>query len=253
MPKTLSILAASVLAAAAWPAAAEDLTIVSNTTAMGQKKTSTAYMAADKFARGDGETGMILDYGSGRIVSLDHKKKQYWESSTAEMRAMAEQASERVKQMGEQMKQNPRAAQMMEKLMGGSAAAATVQKGTAMKRIAGYDCNQYTIAVGDSVKMEIWTASALQPPAQLFDARKSLFPPGNPMADRIAKVFDEMKKIQGYPLAETMTFSVMGHGTLTTTEATEVKKGPIPASAFAVPEGFTQVESPYKKFATAGK
>jgi hypothetical protein len=101
--------------------------------------------------------------------------------------------------------------------------------------------------------MELWATTALHPPAQMFDARRAMLPPSNPMSQRFEKLYAEMKKIGGYPLAETTTLSMMGKNMVTATEATEVKKGAIPALAFEVPAGFKRVESPYKKFATGAK
>lgn len=252
------ILAAWTLAVSI-PVAAEELTIVSTVTAMGQAKTSTTYMGSAKYAQSDGERGTILEYATGRIVTIDLKKKEYWETSVAEMSVMAQQTSDRMKQLSEQMK--PQAAQMMEKMMGGALGQVTVQKGTGSKKIAGYDCEPYTIAMGDAMKIEMWTTTALHPPAQMFDARRAMVGPANPMT--LEKMLAEMKKIGGYPLAETTTFSVTGARTgleksteernmVTATEATEVKKGPIPSSAFDVPAGFRRVESPYK-FAAGAK
>ncbi len=246
------MLAASLLAVAV-PVLAEELTIVSTVTAMGQTKTSTAYLGAEKYAHHDGERAVVMEYASGRLVTIDFKKKEYWEASLAEMNAMAQQGAEKMKQIGEQMKQNPQVAQLMEKMMGGPIGTVTVQKGSGSRKVAGYDCEPYTIAMGEAIRLELWTTTALHPPAQMFDARRAMVPPSNPMSQRFEKLFAEMKKIGGYPLAETTTMSVMGKSLVTSTEATEVKKGAIPASAFQVPAGFKRVESPYRKFAAGAK
>jgi hypothetical protein len=46
---------------------------------------------------------------------------------------------------------------------------------------------------------------------------------------------------------------MMGRGSDTSKEAVEVKRGPIPADAFAVPAGYKKVDSPMLKMGQAGK
>jgi hypothetical protein len=58
---------------------------------------------------------------------------------------------------------------------------------------------------------------------------------------------EEMKKIQGFPLADSMTIRLLGKGNETAKEAVEVKTGPIPDSAFALPVGYKKVDSPFAK------
>jgi hypothetical protein len=63
----------------------------------------------------------------------------------------------------------------------------------------------------------------------------------------------KMKALTGFPLATTVTTSVMGRATSMSTEVTEVRKGPIPASAWEVPAGYTKVENPLLKGFGAGR
>ena len=73
------------------------------------------------------------------------------------------------------------------------------------------------------------------------------------MAQSMSKMADKMKEVQGFTLAETTSIKVMGRGNETSKEAVEVKKGPIPAEAFAVPAGYKKVDSPMLKRGQAGK
>jgi hypothetical protein len=235
-----------VVALAALPAAAEDLTIVSKFTGpKGMSMTSTQYFSAGKFRVSNGENDSIFDAAAGRMVVVDHRKKEYWETSIDEMNAMMEKANQQMRQMQEQLKGNPMAEKMMGGMMGGALGQVSVQKGASPKKVAGYDCDHYVATMGEAIKMDIWTTSALQPPPQLYDARKA-FNVG-PMAQGFVKVYEEMKKIKGFTLAETTSLKMMGQSLQTSSEATEVKKGPIPASAFEVPAGYKKAESPYKK------
>jgi hypothetical protein len=73
------------------------------------------------------------------------------------------------------------------------------------------------------------------------------------MMQGMDKMFKKMAEIQGISLMHHTTMSMMGRKTDTSSEATEVKKGAIPAEAFAIPAGYKQVESPMKKMGKAGK
>ena len=245
----------AVLAAAvALPALTEDLTVVSKFTGpRNTGGTSTQYFSSSKFRSAQGDSETIFDVTASTITVIDNRKKEYWSSTLAEMNAMMSAASDQMKQMQEKMKDNPAAAQMMEKMMGGGgAAAASVQKGPNPKKIAGYDCDHWVASMGESMKMEMWTTSAITPPTQFWEARQAQMS-ANPMTQRYAKLFEEMKKIKGFTLAETTSISMMGRNMGSSSEATEVKKGPIPESAFAIPAGYKKVESPMKDAAAKMK
>lgn len=68
-----------------------------------------------------------------------------------------------------------------------------------------------------------------------------------PMGKRFGKMFDEMKKVKGYPIALDMDVDMGMVKITTTTEATEVKKGSIPDSVFALPTGYKKTKSPFKR------
>jgi hypothetical protein len=60
---------------------------------------------------------------------------------------------------------------------------------------------------------------------------------------------EKMKDMKGLPLARTTTVSVMGKTTVSSEEVTDIKKGPIPASAWVIPADYKQVESPMARLA----
>jgi hypothetical protein len=68
-----------------------------------------------------------------------------------------------------------------------------------------------------------------------------------PMAKGIAELQEQMKDMKGIPLAVTNSVSVMGHSSTTSTEVTDIKKGPIPASTWDPPAGYTKVDNPMMK------
>jgi hypothetical protein len=227
---------------AALPLAAQDLTIVSAVTTAKGTSQATSYMTSERYRNSDADTDSIIEFTTGRMTNIDHKKKEYWETTLQEMEAAFRQMEAQMAQMSEQMQQMPA---FLRDKMGGPAGPITVQKGTATRKIAGYDCDQYTISMGEAMRVEMWTTPHLQVPTPYYDARKAFFA-SNPMTQKFGKLFDEMRKIKGYPLAETTTMKLMGTQQMTR-EATEVRKGPIPASAFALPAGYKKVESPFAK------
>ena len=58
---------------------------------------------------------------------------------------------------------------------------------------------------------------------------------------------EKFKDMKGFPMASTSTTNVLGHSSTTSSEVTEVKRGPIPASAWQVPAGYRKVENPMLK------
>ena len=241
-------------AAFALAAAAEDLTITYKVTGSGAAATTTQYYSATKIRMSDGQRDTILDLAAGKILTIDSQKKEYSEIDLAEMEAMMKQATA---QMDEAMKNVPPAMrEQMAKMMGGganpAAASITVTKG-GTRKVAGYACQEYTIEMGGTFKNETCNTTALQIPFDPGQFRK-LASMSNPAFMRnAAKMAEQMQKVEGLPLAENMTVSMMGRSMATTKEATEVKKGPIAASVFEPPAGFKKVDSPMKAMSQGGK
>ena len=129
----------------------------------------------------------------------------------------------------------------------------TVTKG-GVRKVAGYDCQDYTLALGS---LEHDDSSARRPPSRRPPRRSTTAStprsPGmanNPMFKSFAKLADEMKKIQGFTLAESTSLKMMGMSVQSSREATEVKKGAIAASAFdlaAIAPGYKKVAHPMTK------
>jgi len=238
MTRRFAVLAVALAAPAL--AGAEELTVVSKVTINnGAPTTSTQYIGADKIRSSDGEHDTIVDVAGGRFTIIDHKKKEYYEFTREELTAAMAQF--------EQQMAGPMGA-MMEKMMGGKAGEVTVTKG-ATRKVAGYDCTDYTYTLGENMKYDVCTTQAVQLPDQLYyyDALKGPYAMMGPMGKRFEKLFDEMKKIKGFPIAMNSSVKMMAMNMRIASEATEVKKGPIPASAFAVPAGYKKKDAPFKK------
>jgi hypothetical protein len=227
--------AAGLLGVLALPAAAQDLTIVSVVKGGPQPMTQTQYLAADQARTSTGDTDVIVQYGPGRIITIDNKKKEYTETTFAEMAAALQKVDAEMAKMPA----------FLQKSMGGGVKPVTVQKGTATRQIAGYECTQYTLTQGDEMVFDIWAAPAIQVPTKYVEAMKARWAAMGPMGRRFSAMYDEMAKIKGYPLSFGMGYKLAGKKIDSLIEATEVKKGPIPASVFEIPAGYKPKPGPF--------
>jgi hypothetical protein len=228
-------LALLVAAASVLPLVAEDLTIVSKVTVGNKSGTSTQYMTSTKSKSSDAENDTIIDFPTGQMTFIEHRSKSYWETTLEEMASYMDR-------LYRDVKDNP----MLASMFGGDEAV-TVAKGKGSRKIAGYACDDYTLKMGESFVIEICAAPDLQPPPQYYEGRKLSYAAMGPAGKRFSKMFDEMKKIKGYPLASDMDADMGMVKISTTSEATEVKKGPIPASTYDVPAGYKKKKSPFQR------
>jgi hypothetical protein len=173
------------------------------------------------------------------------------------MEAAMKAAAAKMEEANAQMAQMPpEVREKMEKMMGGVAESVTVTKG-GTRQVAGYTCQDYTVAMGEMMISKVCATTALQFPAPNVDYRKFTSFAGsaaamgsNPMFKNMGKMADEMKKIEGFTIAEATSVKVMGRAMDTSKEAVEIKKGPIPASAFdvaSIAPGYKKVAHPATK------
>ena len=219
-------------------AASDDLTVVSTVNlGKGAPLTSTQYISTGRIRTSNGESDTIFDAGTGRVVILNNKKKEYFEFTREEL-------AEAMRGFESQMQS---AGPLMEKMMGGPVGEVTVKKTGASRKVAGYACDEYTIAMGENLRYDVCAAPGLQPPSHYFDALKSPFAVMGPMSRRFDRLFEEMKKVKGFPVAMSSSVKIMTVSNEMKQEATEIKKGPVPASAFDIPAGYRKKDSPFKK------
>jgi len=212
----------------------EDLTIVSTvTTPRGTTRTQTQYLSSSRMRLSGEDRDTIVDLTSGKILILDNRRKEYSETSLDDLRVFFDQIDSAM------------AGRSIVDGTIGATTAVTVEKGTGGKKVAGYDTEPYILTMGDSMRMEVFVTTALEPPARYFDARKVAYASRGPMARPFVRLYDEMKKIKGFPLATSLDHRMRVTRRQVTTEANEVRKGPIPESVFAAPSDYKKVESPF--------
>jgi len=203
------------------------------TTPRGTTRTQTQYLSPARMRMSGEERDTIVDLVSGKITILDNRRKEYSETTLDELRAFLDQIDSAM------------AGRQVFDPSVGSTASVTVEKGTGGRKVAGYDTEPYVLTMGESMRVEVFTTTALEAPARYFDARKALYATMGPMARRFDRVYDEMKKIKGFPLATVFDYRMRVARRQVTTEATEVRKGPIPDSVFLAPSDYKKIDSPF--------
>jgi hypothetical protein len=228
------LVVAALCAASARAAGAEDLTIVSTvTTPRGTTRTQTQYLSSSRMrCRGTSATPSSTS-SRGRSLILDNRRKEYSATTLDELRAFLDQID---------------SAMAGRPIVDGTVGAhgqRDRREGHGRQEDRGYDTEQYILTMGESMRVEVFMTTALEPPARYFDARKVAYASRGPMARPFVRLYDEMKKIKGFPLATSLDQRMRVTRRQVSTEATEVRKGPIPDSVFAAPSDYKKVESPF--------
>ncbi len=240
----LALLAAMLIASAV---IADDLTIVSTITMNGNTSTATQYFSGHKMRFSDGETDMIMDHDTGSTIAIDHAKKTYSEVNMGRMAESPEMKENlaRYEEMMEEMKaENPEVAAMMknnpmvQRMMGGSIDV-NVEKLGGHREILGYPCKRFRVSVGPNLSIDMWVTDRLELPPGYYQAARQRSAGMGPIAARYDKLYDEMEKIEGVPLASTSRIGAMGMNLDAESIATSVSVGSVPADTFEIP--------PYKK------
>ena len=241
------------------PAIAQDLTIVSRVTRDGgPPQTSISYITSDRIRMSHGGDGKesIVDIKTGQMTTLDSAKRTYYVTTRQDFEAMAARMNEQMnspeaKKGQEAMKNLPPDQQKKMEAMMGSMFTLDVQKTGTTRKIAGYTCDNWKVTMGQFSNSEECLTSELQFPAHAWemykgfaDSMQTMMASMGPMARNMATMQEQLKQMKGYPLAKTTTVDVMGHKSVVTTEVTEVKRGPIPATAWEIPAGYTKVDNP---------
>lgn len=187
---------------------------------------STKFMRTNNPGTG---SDVLVDYEKGITYTIDHKKKVIQKMAWDDLEAAVEG-------MSRQFKDLPPAVLAM---MPGGAGGEVVVEDEGKEAVVGRTCRKWKITMGKMV-METSNDPTLKPPVPAvsytrFLRVRNLAGAMGPAAAGMKKLGEEMAKIQGMALKTRTVMPMIGE---ITTEATEVKEGPIPASAFALPEGY---------------
>ena len=250
----------TLIAASATSVFAQDMTITSRVkNGTAQPTTSVSYLSKDhiRMAIGDGQE-TIIDVRSGQMTTIDTNKKTYSVLTQQNMDAFATRMQARMnspemKQAQEKMNKMPPADrakmdQAMERMF-----SIKVQNTGVNRKIAGYDCQVWTVVSAFS-KTEECMSTELQLPVSAWDAyrhfserMKGMMASMGPMAKGVTKMQEQMKAMKGFPLSHSTSTDVMGQKSVVVSEVTSVSRGSIPDSVWAIPAGYKQVENPMLK------
>ncbi len=251
--------------ASAVAAVADDMTIVSSVKLGMDKTVSTekVYITEGKIRISQDKSDGIIDAAAGRLIMIDHAKKEYSESSFSEIAA----------QFDNMMPKNGKAREMMARMF----SRLEVKEGKKSRTIAGYECTQYTLRI-EGGEYEIWATPKLQAPQSYYESMEMLYAGFSSFPNPQSPIYAEMRKRKLTPLATSLTTMRIGTMELmsgvmgamsaglasgmgmpgvapgvkgtpktdTLSEATEVILGPIPASTFEAPADYTKKDFSFK-------
>ena len=233
MLRCLSGIIAASCVVLAVPAGAADLTIVSKTRFGEKAGAQTVYLTAARMKTTGGGADSIVEFESGKMTFLDEAKKTYYVTTVGEMAAYAKRREEQAKASGFNAQEF------------GSLGEASARKTGKTRRIAGYACDGWVVAMGEALVLDVCAAPQLPVPPAYFEARKAAYAGMGPMGRHFERVFEAMRKVRGYPLSLAMHVRTEGMKQETLIEAVKVRKGAIPRETFAVPADYTKKKSPF--------
>ncbi len=228
----LAVACAAALLAA--PSMAQNLTIVSKTTFGNREGTSTQYLTPERSKTSSGDVDAIVTFADGKLTMVDHKRKEYWETTIEEMEEYWERAARKMRTSGAGDMFDLRGKPRLEKLSG-------------HQKFAGYECEHWSLEVGDALEVDFWAAPSLTPPAKYYDARRLAVVSMGPMGALFERMYEELKNVKGFPLSTAVIIRTPFSRTQSLDEATEVRKGPIPSSTFELPAGYKKTKPPLER------
>jgi len=178
--------------------------------------------------RVESKQDQLVDYDQGISYSIDHKKKTIAKISFDDALAALDS-----------MKQAPGGASGMMSSMFGDPNDCKVEKMT-MEKVADRNCQGWHVQVGKLV-MDMDAHATLKIPvpdaayAKMMQASAAQFAKAGPMGASYKRFYEELAKIKGVPLKTHMT-GFMGMDVAN--EATKIETTPIPATTFALPDGY---------------
>ena len=172
----------------------------------------------------------LVDYEKGLFYTINHKKKTIEMMTWDDLEAVVEGAAAMMKDMPA----------FVLKMMPGGGGGEVSMEDEGKEVVAGRTCRKWKFTSNGKTLHETSNDPSLKIPispaayARALKMQRVIGAMG-PAAAQMAKLGQELAKLQGVPLKTKMTMPMVGE---IGSEATEVKEGPIPASAFVLPEGY---------------
>lgn len=217
---------------------AADLTITSNSMVKGPmgmngEGVQTQYYSVNfqKTVDEGTQTDTLVDYNKGVFYTINHKDKKIDLMTFDDLVAIGEAMEAKMAQMANLPK-------FVQNAMGGGDPGEVKVEKLGDDTVAGRACKKYKLTIGKMVQ-ELSLDPSLKTPVNPAAFAKFSKLRGNmqagPGSAAMKKMIEELGKLQGMPLKTHMSGFM---GMVSTTEATEVKTSPIPATVFTLPEGY---------------
>ena len=200
---------------------------------------------------GNGKTDTIMEFASGKIVSIDHQKKQYSEMTVAEMdeamKAMAAQMEQTMAQVPPQMREQ------MAKMMGGGHGARSRSPRAPARPSRATPARPTPSTMGTNMTQETCNSTALTPalrPRELPEAVAGQHPhdAGHGQDD------EEDVRDPGHRALAAHHHEHDGQeGGHHAWRRPRSRRAPSPPTPSPRPPGYKQVESPLKKMGKMGR
>jgi hypothetical protein len=212
----------------------EDVTITSK---MKDGSIDTSYYSKNKMRYAEGLLDTIIEFSTGKITTIDHDKKEYSEITTAEIKKSLEESAAQLEQTMAQMP--PEMRDKIASKTGATNNEPIVTKGE-IKTIAGYNCQMYTVTLGETITQEQCNTTEFVPPFNLEDLKK-LTEITAPMNDGLDKFAKALLELPGFPLSQHTVMKDAGRKDEFSIEVTNIIKGSIDASIFEIPTGYKKI------------
>ena len=219
-------------------AVAGDLTITFQNSGKYNEGKSVQLYSAD-FTRTNHEgtkKDHLVDFKNGVSYAIDHGKKKIDKTTFEDLAAAAEAMEAQMAKLKEQMANMP---DFLKKMTGDPNNFSVDELGK--DTVAGRKCNAYKMVVA-KLEMEMSLDHSLKIPTNpahmlRFAKFQGLIQGGGgPAAGSYKRLYEEMAKLKGVTLKTKTKIPFVGGEAIS--EAIKVEEGAIPASAFALPQGY---------------
>lgn len=202
----------------------------------GQRHTTTLYMTPTRVRESSSNgSDFLLFLDRSMFVTLYHSSRTYTELTFDELEQLINEVKDEMSR-GEKAK----AQQAMRDRVQQTGDEATVHDLGAGTEMVGFSTRHHRIEL-PPVTLEMWTTPELKVPEAYYDSLR-LRALANPVLD-LDPLYEALKGIEGLSLRSIMMIDAVDMKIQSTSEVTEIVRGPIPDVIFDVPEGYTKKEA----------
>ena len=230
------------LALAAPRPAAADLTVTVHYNLVdGDTLTRNSYYTR-KRVRVTGVDGKeyMFNKSTDSVTVIDHATKRYWTGPRSQADSLARKIMNANREgVPDEAVTDPVAwGEKLEKFNNSIKVEAT-GKG---RKIAGYPCDEWVLTAGEYLTNERWIARSLYVPDYGPEMQKVVMASiKDPMGRQLMRMMIGMRSKEGLALSGSAQFKTLAKEGSFSFETLKVKSGSIPASAWAIPEGYTKI------------